>query len=68
MKLIRFGDPGNEKPGIYLNEKRYDLSGNIEDYDEDIFCHRWFGSIEKHSSTGPADLPKWEQVYDGHRL
>ncbi len=38
MKLIRFGTPGNEKPGIYLNAKRYDVSGSIKDYDEDFFA------------------------------
>jgi 2-keto-4-pentenoate hydratase/2-oxohepta-3-ene-1,7-dioic acid hydratase in catechol pathway len=38
MKLIRFGEPGNEKPGIYLNEKRYDVSNWINDYDESFFA------------------------------
>ncbi|MBO9572021.1 MAG: fumarylacetoacetate hydrolase family protein, partial [Chitinophagaceae bacterium] len=37
MKLIRFGEPGKEKPGIIINEKRYDLSGVIKDYDEEFF-------------------------------
>ena len=38
MKLIRFGEPGNEKPGIYVNEKRYDVSEWIKDYDENFFA------------------------------
>lgn len=37
MKLIRFGEPGREKPGIYLNEAYYDVSGFIKDYDEAFF-------------------------------
>ncbi len=37
MKLIRFGEPGKEKPGVIINEKRYDLSGVIKDYDEAFF-------------------------------
>ncbi len=37
MKLIRFGAPGEEKPGIYLNEKRYDLSTHVSDYNEEFF-------------------------------
>jgi hypothetical protein len=37
MKLIRFGDPHKEKPGIILNNKRYDVSSFGEDYDEDFF-------------------------------
>ena len=38
MKLIRFGEPGNERPGVYLNEKRYDVSEWIKDYDESFFA------------------------------
>ena len=38
MKLIRFGETGNERPGIYLNEKRYDVSEWIKDYDENFFA------------------------------
>ena len=37
MKLIRYGQPGNEKPGIYRDEKRYDLSDKFDDYNEDFF-------------------------------
>jgi 2,4-diketo-3-deoxy-L-fuconate hydrolase len=37
MKLIRFGEPGNEKPGVILNEKRYDASSITRDYDETFF-------------------------------
>ena len=37
MKLIRFGEAGKEKPGVIINEKRYDVSSVIKDYDEDFF-------------------------------
>jgi len=37
MKLIRFGTPGNEKPGIYIDGKRYDASGLVNDYNETFF-------------------------------
>lgn len=37
MKLIRFGDPGNEKPGIYQEGKRYDVSSFVKEYDEAFF-------------------------------
>jgi 2,4-didehydro-3-deoxy-L-rhamnonate hydrolase len=38
MKLIRFGEPGKEKPGVLLNDgSRIDLSGVFSDYDEDFF-------------------------------
>jgi len=44
MKLIRFGDLGKEKPGVLINDKRYDVSGFIRDYDEEFFGS---GGIEK---------------------
>src|SRR5689334_13856489 len=37
MKLIRFGEPGKEKPGVIINEKRYDVSTAISDYNEEFF-------------------------------
>ena len=32
MKLIRFGNPGEEKPGIIVDEKRFDVSTFGTDY------------------------------------
>jgi 2,4-didehydro-3-deoxy-L-rhamnonate hydrolase len=37
MKLIRFGEAGEEKPGVVVNNKRYDASTFGEDYDERFF-------------------------------
>jgi len=37
MKLIRFGEPGKEKPGVLVGEKRYDVSALVPDYDEAFF-------------------------------
>ena len=39
MKLIRFGELGKEKPGIYRNGNLYDVSGYIKDYDELFFAN-----------------------------
>lgn len=39
MKLIRFGEINNEKPGVCINEKNYDVSGFISDYDEMFFAN-----------------------------
>lgn len=39
MKLIRFGETGKEKPGVYIAGKNYDVSGFIKDYDEFFFAH-----------------------------
>ncbi|HVZ55875.1 MAG TPA: fumarylacetoacetate hydrolase family protein [Chitinophagaceae bacterium] len=38
MKLIRFGPPGAEKPGILQGSTRLDLSQFVRDYDEAFFA------------------------------
>ncbi|MDB5015801.1 MAG: Ureidoglycolate lyase [Mucilaginibacter sp.] len=37
MKLIRFGEPGKEKTGVIINNKKYDTSAFGEDYGEQFF-------------------------------
>jgi 2,4-didehydro-3-deoxy-L-rhamnonate hydrolase len=37
MKLIRFGEAGKEKPGVIIDDKWFDVSEYISDYDEDFF-------------------------------
>jgi len=37
MKLIRYGNPGIEKPGVIINDAWYDVSEYINDYDEKFF-------------------------------
>jgi len=37
MKLIRFGEPGKEKTGVIIDDKRYDTSAFGEDYNEAFF-------------------------------
>ena len=37
MKLIRFGEPGKEKPGVIINDAWFDVSGYVTDYDENFF-------------------------------
>jgi len=39
MKLIRFGEPGSEKPGVHIDGVNYDVSGFIKDYDEMFFAN-----------------------------
>lgn len=38
MKLIRFGNVGQEKPGVIINDEYYDVSGLVEDYNEAFFA------------------------------
>jgi len=37
MKLIKFGEPGKEKTGIIIDDKRFDTSAFGEDYSEAFF-------------------------------
>jgi 2,4-didehydro-3-deoxy-L-rhamnonate hydrolase len=46
MKLFRFGEVGNEKPGVIINEILFDVSQFVEDYNEYFFEN---GGIEKLS-------------------
>lgn len=38
MKLIKHGEPGQEKPGILKNGTYYDVSHLVDDYDEKFFA------------------------------
>ena len=38
MKLIRYGKPGEEKPGVIIEEEWYDVSPFIRDFDEQFFA------------------------------
>jgi len=58
MKLIRFGQPGQEKPGLLLDDgARLDVSGFVADYDEDFFAnnglHKLSVWLEMHASSAP---------------
>ena len=47
MKLIRFGAEGQEKPGIHIDGKNYDVSKFINDYDEVFFSNNGIEKLEK---------------------
>ena len=47
MKLIRFGNPGKEKPGIILEDKWLDTSSFLKDYDEDFFSNDGIEKLKK---------------------
>ncbi|MGE0630291.1 MAG: fumarylacetoacetate hydrolase family protein [Hyphomicrobiaceae bacterium] len=55
MKLVRFGNPGQEKPGIVDKSGQIrDLSGHIEDLDGSSLSP---ASLDKLSKIDPATLP-----------
>jgi len=48
MKLIRFGEPGRERPGVLLADgNRLDVSGFVSDYNEDFFAGDGIESLAK---------------------
>ena len=63
MKLIRFGKEGQEKPGIHLDGKNYDLSAFIKDYDESFFEQNGLQKL-----AGIVNEEKLPIVEDGQRI
>lgn len=57
MKLIRFGEPGKEKPGVHINGKNFDLSGFVNDYDEAFFANDGLGRLSALLSK-QTELPQ----------
>lgn len=57
MKLIRFGEPGREKPGIeQADGSRLDVSGQIGDYTPAFFAEDGLEKLRKVAAQ-PGDLP-----------
>ena len=63
MKLIRFGKEGQEKPGIHLEGKNYDLSAFIKDYDESFFEQNGLQKL-----AGIVNEEKLPLIEDGQRI
>jgi 2,4-didehydro-3-deoxy-L-rhamnonate hydrolase len=59
MKLIRFGDPGGEKPGVLLNDgTRIDVSGFGSDYNEDFFSVGGLGLLRDWLVRDSVSAPR----------
>ena len=65
MKLIRFGDAGNEKPGVHIDGINYDVSGFIKDYDEFFFAN---GGLPHLAFMVAQHKTMLRKVADGTRL
>jgi 2-keto-4-pentenoate hydratase/2-oxohepta-3-ene-1,7-dioic acid hydratase in catechol pathway len=66
MKLIRFGNKGNEKPAIQLqNGKRIDVSSFITDYDENFFGT---GGIQRLQAWLENNQSKCPEINEDIRL
>ncbi|GAA3952551.1 fumarylacetoacetate hydrolase family protein [Pedobacter ginsengiterrae] len=56
MKLIRFGEPGSEKPGLIIEDKYYDVSSLVSDYNEAFFGNDGLEKLSEAVKT--ANLPE----------
>jgi 2,4-diketo-3-deoxy-L-fuconate hydrolase len=56
MKLLRFGEPGNEKPGVLINEKIFDVSAFGEDFGETFFATDGLSRFKKWMENNSAKL------------
>jgi 2,4-didehydro-3-deoxy-L-rhamnonate hydrolase len=65
MKLIRFGAAGQEKPGVLIEDTRYDASAFGEDYNEQFFAGDGLKRLQEFVETSKGKLPK---VENGVRL
>ncbi|MEI7910196.1 MAG: fumarylacetoacetate hydrolase family protein [Verrucomicrobiota bacterium] len=66
MRLIRFGDKGNEEPGVWLTDgRRIDASGEFLDYDEGFFA---MGGLEALAEWVADGCPGGAEVDPAVRL
>lgn len=56
MKLIRFGEMGKEKPGLLIDDIRYDVSPFIQDYNENFFENDGMQQLQKIIAGHKNDL------------
>nr|WP_293845887.1 fumarylacetoacetate hydrolase family protein [uncultured Arsenicibacter sp.] len=59
MKLLRFGNPENEKPAVELSEgKRIDVSAFGQDYDETFFATGGIDQLAQWLESNAASCPE----------
>lgn len=62
MKLIRFGEPDRERPGLIMHDgTRVDVSGFAPNYDEDFFANDGLSRLERWSKENAAAAPRVEE-------
>lgn len=47
MKLIRFGEKGAEKPGVLINDTRYDCSAHFRDWNHEFFANNGLAKLKE---------------------
>lgn len=57
MKLIRYGQPGQEKPGVILQDQQVDVSAFGEDYTEAFFATDGLSRLAEYVQANAGQLP-----------
>ena len=57
MKLIRFGEPGRERPGLRYDGRRIDASAVTDDYDRSFFADGGLDALRDWAATEAAGAP-----------
>jgi 2,4-didehydro-3-deoxy-L-rhamnonate hydrolase len=65
MKLIRYGQPGQEKPGVIIDDKKYALNGFEGDFDRAFFGGDGLQKLEAFVSDNQSSL---EELAEDVRL
>ncbi|GAA4496686.1 fumarylacetoacetate hydrolase family protein [Hymenobacter ginsengisoli] len=65
MKLIRYGQPGQEKPGVVLHDQYYDASAFGQDYTEEFFATDGLRRLADFVQANAGTLPP---LAEGQRL
>jgi len=58
MKILRFGEPGEEKPGVMIDNEIVDVSGFGEDFGEKFFETNGLGRLSTWLIDKAASLPR----------
>ena len=58
MKLLRFGEAGNEKPGILFNDEIIDVSSFGEDFGENFLANDGIARLASWFESRKASLPR----------
>src|ERR1700740_1584530 len=62
MKLIRFGSPGDEKPGVILPDAtRIDASAFVSDFDDEFFENNGIARLEDWTRRNAVSAPRVPQ-------
>lgn len=55
MKLIKYGEPGKEKPGIIKDGHYYDVSHVVDDYNEEFFSGSQLKELEQKTKSSELE-------------